>query len=171
MCPLLDIFAQTLCWNFSTELLDFHKGFLFCGWLSKSVFPRASWTLAERSWSPFLGHFRVHSWDRGLYAYFLTHRLTRLLLGPWSVMLDHTAPTEGTFVCGWMPNCFCWGGAYSQMMSYLAMFLTSFSPRQHVFFNDLNPFKYSDIKIWSVLANVLCVFETNVYFAVWLTVI
>lgn len=31
-----------LCWNFSTENLDFHKGSLIHGWLSETVFSRGS---------------------------------------------------------------------------------------------------------------------------------
>lgn len=36
------IFAPTICWNFSTGLLDFPQGSLVCGWLSKTVFSRGS---------------------------------------------------------------------------------------------------------------------------------
>ena len=54
-----------LHWN-----LDFHKGSIFSGWLSKMVFSRDPWTESKRSWTQFIGHCRGHSWDRSLYTYY-----------------------------------------------------------------------------------------------------
>lgn len=38
LCPISDIFSPSVYWNFSTELLNFHKGTPVHGWLSQSVF-------------------------------------------------------------------------------------------------------------------------------------
>lgn len=56
-------FALAMCWNFPTELLDFHKSSLVCEQLFNLVFFRGSWTTAVRGWSWFMGHFRVYIWD------------------------------------------------------------------------------------------------------------
>lgn len=34
---------------------------------------RDNWTAVDKDGSKFMGHFRVHSWDLGLYAYFMMH--------------------------------------------------------------------------------------------------
>ena len=49
-CILFHIsFALVVGWNFSTGLLDFHRGSLISEWLSKLVFSRGSWTAAART--------------------------------------------------------------------------------------------------------------------------
>lgn len=61
--PNSKFFAITLCCNFSTGL-DFHKGFLIYGWLSKSLFSRAFWITAVSVWGQFKDHCSVHSWTK-----------------------------------------------------------------------------------------------------------
>lgn len=73
-------FAPMARWNFSTNSWTSTKS-LVHGWLSKTVFSRSSQTAAERGWSQFMGHCRVHSQDQGLSAYYLMHREARFLLG------------------------------------------------------------------------------------------
>lgn len=48
---------------------------------SEELISRNSWTMSEWGWSWFAGHFRVHSWDRGLHLCSLMHRWAWLLLG------------------------------------------------------------------------------------------
>lgn len=64
-------FAPVVGWNFSMVLLDFHRGSLISGWLSKLVFSRGSWTAAARNWSWFTGQCMVDPWDWCLYMYYL----------------------------------------------------------------------------------------------------
>ena len=45
----------------STGLPDYHKGSLILSDGIKSVVSTASWTVAERGWNQFMGHFRVQS--------------------------------------------------------------------------------------------------------------
>ena len=112
MCPnsIFFFFAPVVCWNFSSVNLDFHKGSPICGLLSRAVFSRGFWTVAERGWSWFTGHCQVHSQDRGLYAYYLMHRWVRLLQGPLVYVAGSHSSHKDTFVCGWVPNYFCCGG-------------------------------------------------------------
>lgn len=48
----------------------------------------------KRNWSHFMGHCRVHSQNQGLYVYYPTHGLMRLLPDPGRVILDPTASTK-----------------------------------------------------------------------------
>lgn len=53
MCPISIFFSPTVCWSFSAGFLDFHKGSVVSGWLSKSVmsrdcprpWPRDAWSV------------------------------------------------------------------------------------------------------------------------------
>lgn len=83
-------FVAMVCWDFSAVLLDFHKGSLSHGWVSKTVFSRGSWTTAKKGWSQFMGHCKVHSqmpitWCTGRQA------SSQVL---WHVMLDPTPPAK-----------------------------------------------------------------------------
>lgn len=87
-------FAPTLCWNFSAGNLDFCKGSLICGWLSKTVF-LGTYRLQPR---------RVRAGNRplkgpqpaprSLLPNYLTHSRQSSSLVPWYMMLDPTAPTK-----------------------------------------------------------------------------
>lgn len=52
-CTESCIFAPAVYWNFSTGNLNFHKGFLICGWISKIVFSSGSQTMAHRDYGQF----------------------------------------------------------------------------------------------------------------------
>ena len=70
-CNWIYLFSPlTLCQNLSTGNLDYHKGFLICGWLSKIVFSKDSHIVPRRGWTWFIGHCS-HSQDWGVYAYYL----------------------------------------------------------------------------------------------------
>lgn len=80
-----------VCWNFSSRFLDSQQGYLVHEWFPKIVFSRGSRTTAERGWSQFTGHCRVHSQDRDLFASYRTYRWATFLPGPLAV-LDLTTP-------------------------------------------------------------------------------
>ena len=54
-------FCSQFVLELPTGLLDYHKGSLILGDGIESVDSRASWTVAERAWNQFMGHFRVQS--------------------------------------------------------------------------------------------------------------
>lgn len=64
------------------------------------LFFRDSWTAAERGWSQFIGHCRVHSQDRGLSASYLMHRWMTFLPGPLEYGAGSHSPQKGIFVHG-----------------------------------------------------------------------
>lgn len=118
----LYFFAPTAWWNFSTGLLDFHRGSVY-GWLSKTVFYRGSWTVCNwEQLEPVCGPLQGTQ-----------PRLRSVCLLP-EAQVDNIPPPgplaydvrshsfhKSTFVHGWMLNC-CWGEGYRQGMSYLATF-------------------------------------------------
>lgn len=61
VCVCVLVVAETSLWDTSD------KGSFVHGWLSKTVFSRGSWLVAEVcSW--LTGHCRIHSWNQSPYA-------------------------------------------------------------------------------------------------------
>ena len=62
------VVAETSLWDTSQKVSFIH------GWLSKTVFSRDLWLLAEKGCSWLIGHCRIHSWNPNLYACHPTYR-------------------------------------------------------------------------------------------------
>lgn len=82
MHPISDLFSPVVSWNISTGL---PQRLTCLGEISKSVFSRVFWIVAERGSSQFMGLFRVCRWDQGLYTYHLVHEhehsMSKIFLG------------------------------------------------------------------------------------------
>lgn len=72
--------------------LDFHKRSLVHGWLSKTVFSRASQTLSWRGWSQSIGHSESTAGTEICVP--ITQHMGGLLLGFLVYVLDPIAPTK-----------------------------------------------------------------------------
>lgn len=109
------------------------------------VFSRGSWTEAERAWSQFMGHCRVHSQDQGLSVYYLTHGWARFPPGPMAYDAGTHNFYKNTFVCGWMPNYCCWRKVMTkeQLIQPWCWFHSILCP-----FNDLNATDYGWPPVW-----------------------
>ena len=88
--------------------LDFHKRSLVHGWLSKTVFSRASQTMSWRGCSQSIGH--SESTARTKICAPITQHMGGLLLDFLVYCVGPHSSHKGTFVHGWTPNCSCFGG-------------------------------------------------------------
>ena len=71
------------------------------------MFSRSSWTLAERSWSQFMGLFGVHRLDWGLYVYYLTHIRQLSSQVPWCmVLMSESKPNRTVAKSSGVGRCF-----------------------------------------------------------------
>ena len=80
-------FQIFFCWNFSAGLLDFHKGSLIRGWLSKSLFSRDSWFTAKgggRAGSRATQGFTARQRSVCLLSVFLWARLSQIWCWWWN---------------------------------------------------------------------------------------
>lgn len=85
-------FQPVVCWNFSARNLDFYKGSVSCGWLSQTVFPRGSQTVAKLAWA-----------RTKVSMYYPWQGCVRLLLGSLAYDAKSHRFHKGTFVHEWMP--------------------------------------------------------------------
>lgn len=114
MCPSSFFLALMVCWIFSFGNLYFHKCFLRCEWLTKTVFSRGFQIMVEWGWSWLMNGCRVHTCYWGLSANYPMHGLARLLPDPLVYGAGSHSSLNGTFVCGWMVN-FCCSGRGKSM--------------------------------------------------------
>ena len=107
--------------------LDFHKRSLVHGWLSKTIFSRASKTMSWRGWSQFIDHSESIAGTKICVP--ITQHVGGLLLGFLVYCVGPHSSHKDAFVHGWTPNCSCFGGCggerQKQRPSYSAMLLTS----------------------------------------------
>lgn len=94
VCVCAPVVAETSLWDTS------HKVSFIHGWLSKTVFSRGSWLVAEKVCSWLIGHCRIHSWNQSLYAWHPTYRWVILLLGSLALGVGSHNSNRGIFVCG-----------------------------------------------------------------------
>lgn len=127
MSPNSYFFAPTECWNFSSRNLDAHQGSLIHGWMSQCSLGASdcSWKRLEPGHRPVC---RVHSQDRGLFAYHLMHGWARLLLGPLVYSADCKAPKKAFLFMDRCWNTVVCGGGQKWGTSYATTMLTSLFP-------------------------------------------
>lgn len=106
-CPNLFFFFFFLQWcieSFPLVTCTSTKALSSLGACVREYVSRDSETKAEKSWSWFTGHCRVHSQDQGLYAYYLTHKWASLFLHPLVYSVGSNSSHQGISVYEWMPN-------------------------------------------------------------------
>lgn len=123
MHPDLNFFALTVWWNLSVGLLDFHKDSSVGDCLNEysPVAPRL-WL----RWANVSSQATSGSHARTEVCVPITQRMGETPPGPLGCGYGSHSSPEGTFVCDWMPNCYCRGGIQAGE-SYSVVLLTATS--------------------------------------------